>query len=166
MDAPDLIAALGLAPHPEGGYYRETYRSALELPATALLPAFDGPRAAATAIHFLLEAGSFSALHRIRSDELWFFHAGDPLEVSGFDPAAPDHAPATTWRLGPPPGAYSAVVPAGWLFGARVAPGGRWSLVSCVVAPGFDFADFAMPARAELLAAHPHHAALIARLTR
>lgn len=166
MDPHELIASLGLEPHPEGGHYRETFRSALRLPAEALPDAFPGPRAAATAIYFLLEAGSFSALHRIASDELWFFHAGDPLEVSGFDPAAPPDAPATTWRLGPPPADFSATVPAGWLFGARVAPGGRWSLVSCVVAPGFDFADFTMPSRGDLLAAHPRHAELITRLTR
>lgn len=184
-DTEALIAALELRPHPEGGFYRETYRSPIEVPAAALPAHFaGGPRAAATAIYFLLGANDFSALHRIAADELWFFHAGDPLEVIGF---LPGHTAPTTWTLGlPPDGLPSALVPAGTTFGSRVRRAGPGSpspapnttpqvtpqgargfaLVSCVVAPGFDFRDFAMPDRATLLSAFPDHAALVTALTR
>jgi predicted cupin superfamily sugar epimerase len=165
MLARDLIAQLELMPHPEGGHYRETWRTPGIIPPTALPPSFaGGPRAFATSILFLLEAGAFSALHRIASDELWFFHAGDPLDITALDT---DAAPASVLRLGAPP-AHTPfhVIPAGRHFGARVAPGGAFSLVSCVVAPGFDFADFAMPSRADLLATFPNHADIVRALTR
>jgi len=160
-----LVAALDLAPHPEGGFYRETYRAPIEVPAAALPRHFaGGPRAAATSIYFLLGADDFSALHRIAADELWFFHAGHPLDVIGF---LPGQSAPTTWTLGlPPDGVPYALVPAGTLFGSRVRSGGRFALVSCVVAPGFDFRDFTMPDRQTLVSAFPDHAALVTSLTR
>lgn len=163
-DIDALIARLALVPHPEGGFYRETWRAGEAIPEAALPPRFAGPRAFGTAILFLLPAGSFSALHRIAGDELWCFHLGDPLVVHTLD----DDGRRADLLLGPDPArhALQAVVPHGVTFGARVAPGGAWSLVSCVVTPGFDFADFTMPSRAELLARFPDHAALVSELTR
>lgn len=161
--ADELIAALDLRPHPEGGFFRETYRAPLTLTQNALPRAFAGDRAASTAIYFLLTAGSFSAFHTIASDELWFFLSGDPLEVVVLPERDADAATFT--RLGPPHDLF-AVVPAGRTFGARLAPGGSFALVACVVAPGFDFADFALSSRDALVATLPSHLALISALTR
>lgn len=158
------IRALNLRPHPEGGWYRETYRSA-ETVARAHLPSrFGGARAFSTAIYFLLEAGQCSAWHRIRQDEIWHFHDGDPLLIHQL---AEDGAYAVT-RLGRDPDTGTLpqiVVPAGVFFGAELAPGGRFALVSCTVAPGFDFADFELPTGAALAARFPQHRAQIARLS-
>jgi len=160
----DLIRHLALRPHPEGGFFRETYRDSFVLPASAL-PEHRGPRSASTAILFLLEAGVFSALHRIASDELWHFHLGDALVVHQLHPDGrrQDLVLGSDVAAGQ---LLQAAVPRGTTFGARVTDGGRFSLVGCTVAPGFDFADFTMPARAELLEAFPAHAALIQTLTR
>lgn len=123
-----LVAKLALQPHPEGGWYRETFRA----------PAPDGERGAATAILFLLEADQRSHWHRVDADELWFWHAGHPLLLSIANGDARE-----TVRLGPDPLAGDmpqARVPAGaW---QAATPAGGWVLVSCVVAPAFDFAGF------------------------
>jgi hypothetical protein len=160
MEPNALIEELQLLPHPEGGFFRETWRSALTLPG-AVLP-HGAERSAATSIYFLLTAGSFSAFHRIASDDLWFFHSGDPLEVIALPARTGEEV--DVWRLSA--SSPFAVVPAGRTFASRVEAGGRWSLVSCVVAPGFDFADFVMPSRDELVAVHGGHRELITGLTR
>ena len=136
---PPLAEWLDLAPHPEGGWYRETWRS----PVSFSPVGYDGPRSAATAIYFLLHPGEQSSWHVVRSDELWFWHSGGPVELrlggTGEEPApgevvllggdiAAGHHPQT----GVPGGVWQSAVPAG------MEP----VLVSCVVAPGFDFADF------------------------
>ncbi len=87
MSIEEIVRVLGLAPHPEGGFYRETYRAPLVLPQAALAASHGGPRAASTAIHFLVPRGSFSALHRIASDEVWHFYAGAPLEIVEISPS-------------------------------------------------------------------------------
>lgn len=150
------VDALGLLPHPEGGFYRETYRSAAAI----------GERSVSTAIYFLVTRGSFSALHRIRSDELWHFHAGQALEVVTIDPAGTrrDLHLGLDLDRGERP---QHVVPAGTWFGARLRdPSAAYALVSCTVAPGFDFADFELGTRDALIAAFPAHAALIGEMTR
>lgn len=163
MKAAEWVKALGLMRHPEGGWYRETYRSAETLARAHLPGRFTGDRAFSTTIYYLLEAGDFSALHRIRQDEGWHFYDGWPLELHLLSPAG-EHSRVLLGR-DPERGLFpQAVAPAGWLFGA--ASTGEYSLLGCTVAPGFDFADFEMPARAQLLAAHPRHAELIGRLTR
>jgi len=165
-DAAFWIARLGLRPHPEGGFFRETYRAADTLAPAALPSRFDGPRAASTAIYFLLTHDSFSALHRIRSDELWHFYAGDALLLSALDPAT---GACTATRLGADPArgeTFQAVVPAGAWFGAEVAAPGSFALVGCTVAPGFEFADFELAERRTLLDRHPAARAVIERLTR
>lgn len=163
--ATDWIERLDLRPHPEGGFFRETYRAA-ETVAAAHLPArFGGARPFATAILFLLPAGEVSALHRIKSDEVWHFHAGGPLDVIALDSDGAVHE--TRLGAGAERGeVFQAVVPAGRWFGARPAPGSAYSLVGCTVAPGFDFADFELAQRETLLARYPQQAALIRALTR
>lgn len=150
-----------MQPHPEGGYFVETYRAAEQIPHAALPNRFGGSRAFSTAIYFLLEGHHFSALHRIQADEVWHFYAGDPLEVFVI---YPESGALDIIRLGPDPEAdevFQAVVPAGAWFGSRPVAGAVYSLVGCTVAPGFDFADFELAEREKLLAAFPHHKLVI-----
>jgi predicted cupin superfamily sugar epimerase len=136
-----LVERLGLQPHPEGGWYRETWRAA----AVVRPPGYAGPRAAGTAIQFLLPAGEVSRWHRVASDELWLWQGLGPLLLRhGGTAAAPAQDAATGVLVGPDPAAghlLQALVPAGtWQSAAPTGPAG--TLVACVVAPGFDFADF------------------------
>jgi predicted cupin superfamily sugar epimerase len=129
-----LIDRLHLSPHPEGGFYRQTYRSA------SMVRPDDGrpPRRSLTTIYFLLDAAQHSRWHRVRSDEAWHFYEGDPTELLLLDPACENVASV---RLGPvDAGERAYVVPAGWWQAAR--PTGDYSLVGCTVAPGFEFDDF------------------------
>lgn len=162
-EAADLIARLGLRRHPEGGWFRETYRSREKVH-------FETPyrtveRSAITSIYYLLEGDDVSVLHRIRSEEIWYFHAGAVLTIYAIDPAAV----LSIHRLGDGgPGAamFSAAIPAGTWFGARLEERDAWALVGCAVAPGFEFEDFEVAQRGVLLAAFPQHAPVIAALTR
>jgi predicted cupin superfamily sugar epimerase len=166
MTAPtarDLIQRLHLTRHPEGGWFRETYRSTESIPAGSLPQRFPGERSFATAIFFLLEKSDISALHRIRSDEVWHFYAGTALTVQMITP----EGVCRSFTLGADIAAgelYQAVVPAGCWFGAEVTGEGPFSLVGCTVAPGFDFQDFEMGDRDRLLTAFPGQADLIRRL--
>jgi len=162
-DSSYWIEALGLKPHPEGGFYRETYRAELTL--QNLPEGFKGPRSASTGIYFLLRNNDFSALHRIPSDEMWHFYAGNPLVVHVLHPAGQreDVLLGSNPRAGEVP---QAVVPAGCWFGSRLRSGEGFALVGCTVAPGFDFADFEMAGRDDLIHAFPQHRALIEQLTR
>lgn len=166
-DAAFWIEHLGLRPHPEGGYFRETYRAAESVAASALPERFGGPRAHATAIYFLLTSDGFSALHRIRSDELWHFYDGDAVTIAVLDPSG--EGTVETAKLGRDPARGESpqiVVPAGAWFGAEIAAGGNFALVGCTVAPGFDFADFELAERAALAARYPRHRSVIERFTR
>jgi hypothetical protein len=155
-----LVDSLGLAPHPEGGFYRETFRATLSLDG---LP-HGAPRAASTAIYFLLPSGTFSAFHRVASDEVWHHYDGEPLDLHTIDP----NGTHTLTRLGRDLAGGQLpqhVVLAGtWQAASPVGEG--YALCGCTVAPGFDFADFEMPNRAELLARFPMHRAIIESLTR
>jgi uncharacterized protein len=157
-DARVWAEALGLIPHPEGGLYRETFRAPL------VVEAPQGNRAASTAIYFLLPAGSFSALHRVRSDEVWHHYDGDPVELHTIDESGEHHVVllGKDVRRGERP---QRVVPAG-TWQAAVSAGHGFSLCGCTVAPGFDFADFEMPSRDEVMARFPQHRAVVERLTR
>ena len=161
-DASYWIDRLGLQAHPEGGYFRETYRSADRLDAGALGGRYDGPRPASTAIYFLLTSEAYSALHRLKSDELWHYHAGAPLTVHVIDREGGyrSHRVGLDLDAGQRP---QAVVPAGCWFGASVDEPGGYALVGCTVAPGFDFADFELADRDRLTRQFPEHAELIAR---
>ncbi|MDX2270887.1 MAG: cupin domain-containing protein [Cyanobacteriota bacterium] len=135
-----LIKDLHLQPHPEGGYYRETWRSSLTLAAEALPGGYSGSRAAGTLILFLLPTGCQSRWHRVRSEELWLHQAGDPLQLK----VCPDHQDPMTYCLGESP-CYQALVPALAWQSAEALPGEKgYALVGCVVVPGFDFVDFEM----------------------
>jgi predicted cupin superfamily sugar epimerase len=158
-EAQRLVDLLGLAPHPEGGFFREMWRSPLVI---GNLP-HGAPRAASTAIYFLLPAGSFSALHRVASDEVWHHYDGDPVELHVLEGRV--HQTFVLGRDLESGQRPLHVVPAG-AWQAAVPIGSRWSLCGCTVAPGFDFADFEMPSREELLRLLPDHGQAVTRLTR
>ncbi len=153
--AATLIETLGLRAHPEGGYYRETFRS------EHLVETPRGSRSALTSILFLLTAESFSAFHRIASDEVWNFYDGDPISIEILHPGG-----AHERRDLGPGGPWQTVVPAGAAFASHVPKTGGYALVGCDVAPGFEFADFEISKRSELLASHPAAATHISSLTR
>lgn len=159
------IDKLELQPHPEGGWYRESYRSEEMISASALPERFGGSRCFGTAIYYLLEGGQCSHLHRIKSDELWHFYDGDALSIHMF----PDTGSYQRTVLGrhPQAGEYlQAVVPAGCWFGAELSSGSGFALVGCTVAPGFDLADFELANRQVLMGRYPDHRNIIMRLTR
>ncbi len=172
----ELTRVLGLAPHPEGGFFRETYR------AEEVLETPRGQRVACTAILFLVTSDAVSRLHRLASDELWVFQGGVPLELVTLapdgrlvrhvlgDPAeacGPEGAEAGVAAAQAP----QALAPAHCWQGARLAGGVRlpsehaWSLASCVVTPGFDYEDFEMGEREALLTAYPQHRDIVLALT-
>ena len=156
----DLVRRFALAPHPEGGFFRETFRST----ARFALPDYPSERAASTAIYFLLAAGTFSAFHRVRSDEAWHHYDGAPLELQMID----DEGHVSVVLLGRDFEAGQvpqAVVPRDVWQAARPV-GDRHAFVGCTVAPGFDFADFEMPPREALVRRFPTLAPLVERFTR
>ena len=162
-DAALLVRTLELGVHPEGGFYRETFRSPLAVAALSWLAGGE-ERSASTAIYFLLPAGTFSAIHRVMADEVWHHYDGDPLDLHTFD----ERGTHEVVRLGRNVAAGErpqCVVPGG-VYQAAVPLGERYALCGCTVAPGFDFADFSMPARDELVRAFPRHRALVEALTR
>ncbi len=135
----DLIDRLQLQPHPEGGFYRETWRSDLCLPRSILPAAYSGDRSAGTSILFLLPTGHYSRWHRVRSAELWFHQAGDPLELLMAGTLAGANQIIHLGR----DYTFQAVVPPSYWQRATPAPGtAGYALVACVVVPGFDFDDF------------------------
>ena len=136
-------------PHPEGGWYKETYRAEHAL----------AGRAVSTGIYFLLTHDNVSNFHRIDADEMWHFYAGDPLSVHMID-AAGDYSAITVG-----PGAFQAVVPAGVWFGSTVERAGGYALVGCTVSPGFEFAGFELAKREDMLVKFPSHSQIIKRLT-
>jgi predicted cupin superfamily sugar epimerase len=155
-----------LLPHPEGGYYAETYRSGENIGADALPTRFEaGGRSFSTGIYFLLEQGQFSAFHKIKSDEMWHFYSGDALDIFVINPHT---GLLEVIRLGSEPEngeSFQAVVPAGSWFASRPAKDSTYALVGCTVSPGFDFADFEMASRKNLLQDYPQHTDLILELT-
>ncbi len=159
------IQHLGLLPHPEGGFYKETYRCANTLPASALSINGNGERNLSTAIYFLLEAGNFSAFHRIQSDELWHFYTGDALEVIEIDKNGVLKVTALGHAVKQGE-VFQYLVPAHTWFASRVKKGGSFSLVGCTVAPGFDFADFELANREDFIQTFPQHEKIIGELTR
>lgn len=151
----EYISQLGLLPHPEGGYYKETYRSEAE----------ENGRAIATGIYFLLTSDNVSNFHRIDAEEMWHFYAGDPLTVHMID----DAGQYSTLSIGPDMAAgqhFQVVVPAGIWFGSSVDKKGGFALVGCTVSPGFEFSGFELAERIDLTEQFPDHADIIKRLTR
>ena len=166
MTADDWIERLGLEKHPEGGWFREVYRSAEELSASALPSRFLVPHPLSTSIYFLLRGSEFSALHRLKADEVWHFYAGSPLTLHVI---APDGTlTRTTIRAEGSAASLQAVVRAGHWFGATVDDTSpeSFALAGCTVAPGFIFEDFELGDRVWLLTQFPQHRVLIEHLTR
>jgi predicted cupin superfamily sugar epimerase len=153
--AQELVQSLGLLPHPEGGFYKETYRSELAL---------DGiDRQLLTSIYFLLTSANVSKFHRIKSDELWYFHAGSPLIVHTLNERGhQQHHLGLDLSKGQQPFLW---IPKDTIFGSTVQENDGFSLVSCAVAPGFDFRDFELFERSELLRAYPEHKEIVERLS-
>lgn len=150
-----IVKSLNLLPHPEGGFYAETYRS------TEIIPGKE--RNLMTAIYFLLTSDNVSRFHRIKSDELWFFHAGSPLTVHTLDQNGhTEYAVGSNYEKGEQ---LQLLVPKDTIFGSSVKEANSYSLVSCVVAPGFDFADFELFSKDQLLPLFPDCEEIISRLT-
>jgi hypothetical protein len=143
-DLPDWAQRLELSPHPEGGWFRQTWRSQLTITQSALPADYNGPRSAGTAILFLLMPGQQSAWHTVRSAELWLFHRGSPLllEVGREQSSTTTHLVGADLLSSQEP---QVVVPPGYWQRARPRDD-EASLVSCIVVPGFDWADFALTA--------------------
>lgn len=162
--AEEIIKLFDLKPHPEGGYYSETYRAKGIIPHHTLPKGFKGDRNFSTAIYYLLMEGQQSKLHRLASDELFHFYLGDPLTVVMIFPDRVEKVVmgqeiAKGQRL-------QWTIPAGCWFGGYLSPGSRFSLIGCTVAPGFDFADFdANPNQDKLMRAFPHAREEILRFT-
>lgn len=163
MTADDLIRHLGLTPHPkEGGFFRETYRAAEWL--TGLSTRYVGPRSASTAIYYLLTPSTFSAIHRLQTDEIFHFYLGDPVRMLHLDP----DGNGRTIVLGPDVlnnQQLQVIVPRGIWQGSCLEPGGSFALMGCTVAPGFEYIDYEAGDRQKLLQQYPVYADLIRRLT-
>ena len=159
------IKHLRLKPHPEGGYYQETYRSPEIIARTDLPKRYKGSRSFTTAIYFLLRGNQFSAFHRLKSDEIWHFYEGSPLLIR----LTTKNKRISTVKLG-----LNAdngeqpqiVIKSGTWFAAELGEANSYTLIGCTVAPGFDFADFEMGARKTLCRKFPRHLAMITRLTK
>lgn len=161
--ANEWIDALGLDPHPEGGFYRETYRSPTRLAAEVLEGPYEGSRSISTGIYFLLRSQDRSRFHRLRSDEMWHHYDGSAvtLHLLGAE-GYRTRMLGTAWAEGEAP---QVLIPAGCWFGATVEDPDSYGLVGCTVAPGFDFRDFDLASRTELVDAFPEHRDIIRRLT-
>lgn len=149
-----------LEPHPEGGWYRQTYKSSEAIPAHVLPVRFNGSRAFSTAIYFLLIAGNFSAFHRIKSDECWHFYAGDPLLIYILHPDGRLEM-ITMGTDFEKEQCFQFVVPAGCWFASRPASGSSYSFVGCTVSPGFEYDDFELADAGQLSLLYPQHKELI-----
>jgi predicted cupin superfamily sugar epimerase len=164
MTAQQLIVQLQLERHPEGGFYKEVYRTAATI-APGNLPGIDGERNYCTSIYYLLQDGDFSAFQRIKSDEIWHFYAGGTLQLHLLDMQFGYQCFSLGNTL--TDGAqFQVLMPANVWFAAEPAPGTDFTLAGCTVAPGFDFRDFEMAEKSALRQDFPQQALLIDRLCR
>ena len=158
MSAPEIIKKLKLIPHPEGGFYKETYKSDQNVTTNNGIH-----RNVCTAIYYLLENKDKSLFHRIKSDELWFFHQGNPIEIIFIQ-----NNLISSIILGNDieKGEFPQVrIPANTWFAAKIINDSGYSLVSCVVAPGFDFADFQLAKKEDLINDYPNLKKIINKFT-
>jgi len=160
MNAETIIRQLDLKPHPEGGFYREVHRSGR----LTSFPGFTGPRSICTSILFLLSGDDFSTFHRIRQEEIWHFYAGSALQLHLFEHGLSPYRCLSLGKNLAKKETPVIVVPAGSAQAAETK--GKWTLAGCTVAPGFDFSDFTIADKAELLADFPNDAQIILRLSR
>jgi len=161
-DLKEIIKKLNLKEHPEGGWYCETYRSDSNHSGNGSFP---DSRSYCTAIYFLITSTGFSALHRIKSDEIWHFYSGDPVEIIEITPAG-ELTITNLGNAGVEESCFQHVVKAGIWFGSRIKEGGSWALTGCTVAPGFSFEDFELASRDYLTELYPAHSELINQMTR
>jgi predicted cupin superfamily sugar epimerase len=165
ITAERLIKLLKLKPHPEGGYYVETYRSN-ELIAKEGLPArYAGPRRCGTAIYFLLTPQTFSAIHRLKTDEMYHFYLGDPVELVRLQQDGSGHLVILGSDVANGMQLQTVVSRETWQ-GAKLAKGGKYALLGTTVAPGFEFADFEVGRRNDLIPIYPSFRDTIIALTR
>ena len=153
-----------LLPHPEGGFYKETYRSTLEVDNKILPIGIRGSRRLSTSIYFLLRSGEVSKFHRLRSDELWYFHFGSAMKIVLIDQEGKKH----TRLLGADAEKaehMQVLIPAGTVFAAEVTGKESYCLVGCMVSPGFEFDDFELFEENDLIQAYPQHSDLIRKYT-
>lgn len=162
--AKHLIETLGLRPHPEGGYFRETWRSPLTATLGGARAGSDRLRSFGTAIYYLLTGDEVSRLHRLKADEVWHLYSGGPVTLHLLDEA---HG-GRSLQLGdntPTGPVFQATVPAGCWFGASLPLADSFALTGCTLAPGYDQADFELGDRGHLLELFPDHEKIIRRLT-
>jgi len=164
MTAEQIIKMLDLEPHPEGGYYRETYRSEEGIPEQGLPEGYSGPRCFSTAIYYLLTPDTRSRMHRLASDEIFHFYLGDPVIWVLLFPGG-DVRKVTMGSLVERGHRLQSAVPAGTWFGGFLADGGTFGLMGTTMAPGFDEDDFTLGKRDELLKEWPSAEKEILRLT-
>lgn len=164
-DAKEIIDKLNLLPHPEGGFFKETFRSKGSISQNELSNGYSGPRNYSTAIYFLLTSDSFSAFHRIKQDEFWHYYDGAPINVHVIDSDGKYSCTVVGKDLnsGQIP---QFVVEGGSWFASEVHGNGDFSLVGCTVSPGFDFDDFEMAERDSLILEFPEFTDIIHKLTR
>lgn len=163
-DADYWIEKLGLVKHPEGGHYREVYRSKEMIHENALPTRYNGKRSFSTSIYFLLRGNEVSHLHRLKSDELWHFYAGSSLTIHVIDPGG-KHIEIILGSDFEKGEFFQATIEEGCWFGATVNDPSSYSLLGCTVAPGFEFGDFEIGQREELIRLYPEHKLIIERLS-
>lgn len=160
----DWIQELNLEPHPEGGFYKELLRSEFIIPAGKLSGKHDSNRSLYTSIYFLLEEGSVSKFHRLKSDEIWYYHYGDSMIIE----CIKENGEHYTEKLGQDVLSgekFQVLIPGGTIFGAKTNGQNKYSLVGCLVSPGFDFQDFKLFESEELLRLYPRHQSIILEFT-
>jgi len=164
MNPDQIIKHFNLAPHPEGGYFRELYRSEEKLPASTLPERYRDPRTFATSIYFLLKSGEPSLFHKLQSNELFYFHCGSPLTAHCLHKDG-EYQKHVLGKTNLHDLCFQIIIPHGTWFAAEVEELNSFSLIGCMVAPGFEFDDFEMGKRADLIEKYPEQRTLIERLT-
>ncbi|MDO3695446.1 cupin domain-containing protein [Wenyingzhuangia sp. chi5] len=159
-----LIDQLELIQHPEGGYFKETHRSVGKIPQNSLPDLFNGDRNYYTSIYFLLTSDDFSAFHKINQEETWYFHEGAPIKIHQISPSG-EYSFVMLGNNVLKGQQFQHTVPREYWFAATVEQKDSYSLVGCAVAPGFDFDDFTLAKRNELIALFPEHEKMITELT-
>ncbi|WP_242119762.1 cupin domain-containing protein [Aestuariivivens sediminicola] len=160
-----IVKQLKLQPHPEGGFYKETYRSEGLITEDNLDNVIEGMRHYSTAIYFLLTSDNFSALHRIKQDEIWHFYKGSPLKLHIISPQGVYSMVIIGNHLEEAEVPQYTVAARSW-FAAEVLNDNAYTLVGCTVSPGFDFRDFELADKENLCSKFPQHRNIIERLTR
>lgn len=164
MTTQEIIELLDLQEHPEGGYFRETYRSEAKIPQAALGEKYQGDRNYATGIYFVLTSEKFSAFHKINQDEMWHYYKGAPLKLHMITESG-EYSNVTIGNDFSKGEVPQFTVKGGDWFAAEVEAENAFTLTGCTVAPGFDFADFVLPSTEELVELFPQHEAIIQKLT-